>query len=211
MIKAIRTKDVCIYLEEIAAGLRKIKITESPLRKSLAIYLSLLTGLALLFPFPVFGTSVHISFTFSSTMLKCRSNALTRASSLRLFRQLMRTCVFCLTDWVSTDRGPVWNSSSSLFLSSSSVNSDLGLDLWVFERTSYFQLVHTKSYNLRHFQKICEVFSFWRGQKFSNCTYQPLCWLSSTTTVLKNKNNTFFWNAIATWLNRLNMRTRPVR
>ena len=58
------------HLEVTAAGLRRTKMTESPLRKSLAMYLSLLTGLALLFPFPVFGTSVHISFTFSSTMLK---------------------------------------------------------------------------------------------------------------------------------------------
>jgi hypothetical protein len=37
-------------------------------------------------------TSVHISFTFSSTILQCRSNALTRPSSLRLLRQLISTC-----------------------------------------------------------------------------------------------------------------------
>ena len=135
-------KDVCamcvynrlgksvIHFAAMAAGLRKIKITESPLRKSLAMYLSLLTGVALLFPVPVLGTSVHISFTFSSTMLKWRSKAFTRARSLRLLRQLMRTCVFCLTDWVSTERGPVWNSSSSFFFRSSSDNSDLGLELW---------------------------------------------------------------------------------
>ena len=79
---------------------------------------SLYTGFAFFCPFPVRGTwaagdthrgrlveclivwraaqqrcrtSVHISFTFSSTILQCLSNALTRPSSLRLFRQLMST------------------------------------------------------------------------------------------------------------------------
>lgn len=37
-------------------------------------------------------TSVHISLTFSSSMLQCLSNAFTRASSLWLFLQLMSTC-----------------------------------------------------------------------------------------------------------------------
>ncbi|TNN69746.1 hypothetical protein EYF80_019978 [Liparis tanakae] len=41
--------------------------------------------------------------------------------------KLMRTWVLFLTDWVSTDRGPVLNSSSSRFWSSSGVISDLGL------------------------------------------------------------------------------------
>lgn len=36
-------------------------------------------------------TSVQNSFTFSRIMLQCRSNALTRASSLRLLRQLIST------------------------------------------------------------------------------------------------------------------------
>jgi hypothetical protein len=35
--------------------------------------------------------SVHISLTFSSTMLQWRSKAFTRPSSLRLLRQLMST------------------------------------------------------------------------------------------------------------------------
>ena len=42
-------------------------ITESPRRNILLMYLSLFTGLAFFAPLPAFGTSVHISFTFSST------------------------------------------------------------------------------------------------------------------------------------------------
>ena len=73
------------------AGLRKTKITESPRKNILAIYLSLFTGFDLVFPLPDLGVSVHISLTFSSTMLKCRSNAFILANSFRLFLQLMRT------------------------------------------------------------------------------------------------------------------------
>ena len=48
--------------------------------------LSLFTGFALAAPFPVFGTSVQISLTFSKTMLQWPSNALALApKSLRLF------------------------------------------------------------------------------------------------------------------------------
>ena len=61
-------------------------------------------------------------------MLQWRSNALTRASSLRLFRQLISTCVLFLTDWLSTESGPVLNSSSSIFCSSSWDISPLSLD-----------------------------------------------------------------------------------
>lgn len=38
------------------------------------------------------GTSVHISFTFSRTMLQCLSKAFTRPRSFLLFLQLMSTC-----------------------------------------------------------------------------------------------------------------------
>ena len=79
---------------------------------------SLLTGLDFLAT-PPLGCSVHISLTFSSTMLQCRSNALTRPSSFLLFLQLMSTCVLLLTLCVSTDSGPVENSSSSLLALSS--------------------------------------------------------------------------------------------
>ena len=78
-------------------------------------------------PFPVLGSSVHISLTFSRTMLQCLSKALTRPKSFLLFLQLMRTWVLFLTDWVRTDRGPVLNSSSSRLSSSSGVISDFGL------------------------------------------------------------------------------------
>lgn len=55
----------------VANGLRSTRITESPRRNILEINLSLLTGFDFFFPLPVFGTSVHISFTFSRTMLQC--------------------------------------------------------------------------------------------------------------------------------------------
>lgn len=54
------------------------------------------------------------------------SNALTLARSFLLFLQFIRTCVLFLTDWVRTDNGPVRNSSSSSFVSSSWVSSLLG-------------------------------------------------------------------------------------
>ena len=88
--------------------LKSTKITESPLRNLytsvsdsppnkkvgsahiLLINLSLLTGLPF-FPPDVLGVSVHISFTFSKTMLQCLSKAFTLANSLRLLRHEIRT------------------------------------------------------------------------------------------------------------------------
>ena len=55
-------------------GLRRTRMTESPRRNILLMKRSLLTGAAFFAPLPV-GTSVQISFTFSSTMLQWRSNA----------------------------------------------------------------------------------------------------------------------------------------
>ncbi len=55
--------------------------------------MTLLMGFAFAFPFPVFGASVHISFTFSRTILQWRSNAFTRAKSFRLLRQLINTWI----------------------------------------------------------------------------------------------------------------------
>jgi len=66
--------------------LNKTKMTLSPLKNILLMNRSLLTPFAPPLPF-----SVHISFTFSRTMLQWRSNALTRASSLRLFRHEIST------------------------------------------------------------------------------------------------------------------------
>ena len=79
---------------------------------------SLFTGLDFLVALPL-GVSVHISLTFSKTMLQWRSKALTRPSSFLLFLQLISTCVLLFTLCVSTDRGPVENSSSSVFALSS--------------------------------------------------------------------------------------------
>jgi hypothetical protein len=78
----------------------------------LLINRSLLTGLPFL-PALVLGVSVHISFTFSSTILQCLSNAFTRASSFRLLRHDMRTCVCDRTAVWRIDRGPEVNSCSS--------------------------------------------------------------------------------------------------
>lgn len=58
----------------------------------LLMNLSLLTGRPF-FPLASLGVSVHISLTFSRTMLQCRSNAFTRASSFLLFRIEIRTWV----------------------------------------------------------------------------------------------------------------------
>lgn len=63
------------------------------------------------FPLASLGVSVHISFTFSSTMLQCRSKALTRASSLRLLRIEIRTWVWLRTAVWRIERGPAENSS----------------------------------------------------------------------------------------------------
>jgi len=96
-------------------GLRSTRITESPRMNILLRKRSLLTVLAFLTPFPVFGTSVHSSFTFSSTMLQCLSKAFTRPRSFRLFLQLISTCALVFTLCVKTDKGPAWKSRSSFF------------------------------------------------------------------------------------------------
>merc|ERR1712107_104522 len=73
-------------------GLRRTRITESPRTKSLLMKRSLFTAFDFFFSLP-FGVSVHISRTFSSTMLQCRSKAFTRASIFRLFLQFINTWV----------------------------------------------------------------------------------------------------------------------
>lgn len=78
----------------------------------LLMNLSLLTGLPF-FPPDTFGVSVHISFTFSNTMLQCLSNAFTLARSFRLLRQEMRTWVCERTAVCRIERGPEVNSCSS--------------------------------------------------------------------------------------------------
>lgn len=76
----------------------------------LLMNLSLLTGRPF-FPLASLGVSVHISFTFSRTMLQCRSNAFTRASSFLLFRIEIRTWVWLRTAVWRIERGPAENSS----------------------------------------------------------------------------------------------------
>lgn len=75
----------------------------------------LLTNRSLFTPLPLLplGFSVHISFTFSNTMLQCRSNALTRASSFRLLRQEIRTWVCVRVAVCRSERGPAVSSCSS--------------------------------------------------------------------------------------------------
>lgn len=78
----------------------------------LLINRSLFTGLPF-FPALVLGVSVHISLTFSNTILQCLSKAFTRASSFLLFRQEIRTCAWDRTAVWRIERGPEVNSCSS--------------------------------------------------------------------------------------------------
>mmetsp|Transcript_2040 Transcript_2040/g.3195 ORF Transcript_2040/g.3195 Transcript_2040/m.3195 type:complete len:260 (+) Transcript_2040:678-1457(+) len=109
----------CAHQPRQGLGFRNTMTTESPRKNILLTNRSLFTARDALLPFPVLGISVHISVTFSKIMLQWRSNALTRASSLWLLRQLMSTCELVLTLVVSTESGPVLNSSSSFFSNSS--------------------------------------------------------------------------------------------
>ena len=61
-----------IFLKRIVVlthylGSTRISMTESPRKNIFEIKRSLLIGLDFAFPFPAFGCSVHISFTFSKT------------------------------------------------------------------------------------------------------------------------------------------------
>jgi hypothetical protein len=78
----------------------------------LEMNLSLLTGLPFL-PWAFRGVSVHISLTFSSTMLQCLSKALTLASSFLLFRHDIKTWVCERTAVWRMESGPALNSCSS--------------------------------------------------------------------------------------------------
>jgi hypothetical protein len=78
----------------------------------LLINRSLLTGRPFL-PALFLGVSVHISFTFSRTILQCLSKAFTRASNLRLFLHEIRTCACDRTAVCRIESGPEVNSCSS--------------------------------------------------------------------------------------------------
>lgn len=125
-IKIVKLFLIYYFPAAVASGFLRTRMTESPRRNIFGINLSLFTGFAFFLPFPVRGNSVHISFTFSKTMLQCLSKAFTRPNSFLLFLQFINTWVLFLTDCVRTERGPVLNSSSSLFANSSGVISDFG-------------------------------------------------------------------------------------
>lgn len=153
----------------MAKGFLSTKMTESPRRNIFEINRSLLTGLTFFLPFPVRGTSVHISLTLSSTMLQCRSNAFTRPKSFLLLRQLIRTWVLFLTDCVSTDRGPVLNSSSSWRANSSGVSSDFGFTI---DLRSYINEVMSCFRNKIYFD--CKI-----SQESSRDVYLHFGWIYS--------------------------------
>ena len=97
----------------LPSQLNSTKMTESPLKNILLMKRSLFTGRPF-FPSLVRGTSVHISFTFSSTMLQWRSKALTRHSIFRLLRHEIRTCVCWRTAVCRSESGPEANSCVSM-------------------------------------------------------------------------------------------------
>ena len=99
------------YFSTSLLGFLTTRMTESPLKNSLLMYLSLLTGLTFL-PFFFLGISDHISHTFSRTMFKCLSNALTLASNFRLFLQLTSICQLVFTALVIKLKGPSISVSS---------------------------------------------------------------------------------------------------
>jgi hypothetical protein len=112
-----------------------IQLRNSPLERHAYILLinrSLLTGLPFL-PALVLGISVHISFTFSNTILQCLSKAFTRASSFRLLRQEISTWVCDRTAVWRMERGPDVNSCSSSCAISNSLEK-VSYVLWLEER-----------------------------------------------------------------------------
>lgn len=89
---------------------------------------SLFTGLPF-FPPANLGVSVHISFTFSNTMLQCRSKALTRANSLRLLRHEIKTWFAFRTAVCRMESGPLVNSYCSSAVTSYSLKDWLA-SIW---------------------------------------------------------------------------------
>lgn len=186
-------------------GFLRIRITESPRRNILEMYLSLFTGLDFFFPLPVLGTSVHISFTFSKTILQCLSKALTLASNFLLFLQLIRTWVLFLTDWVKTDSGPVLNSSCSRWDSSSGVISLFGFANRALDKYKY-KGCH-KSSDKNYF--MCNSFFFLTifAKKIKHCistgTYKdPWCRFDSISTLQSqfNQNRSMYFNRLLSYL-----------
>ena len=109
-------------------------VTDIPCKRQvstniLLMNLSLFTGLPFLPP-ATRGVSVHISLTFSKTMLQCLSKAFTLANSFRLLRQEIRTWVCDRTAVCRIERGPEVNSCSSS--SETSYSLDAYQYIWVY-------------------------------------------------------------------------------
>ena len=102
-----------IYLA-VASGFLRTRMTESPRRNILEMKRSLLTGLLFFLPFPVLGTSTHISLTFSRTMLQClkkKTHSHREKTSFWGFRpSLTQTRLYNLTKWLED-----WNFGLELF------------------------------------------------------------------------------------------------
>ena len=106
-------------LFSIRPQLNNTKMTLSPRKNIFDTNLSLLTPLP-----PDLLFSVHISFTFSSTILQWRSKALTRARSFRLLRHDIRTWVWVRVAVWRIERGPVESSWASTSETSYSLRVD---------------------------------------------------------------------------------------
>ncbi len=118
-------RNLCIYSLVIENQYQDShpKVGQSRNTHILLINLSLLTGLPFLPP-DTLGVSVHISFTFSNTMLQCRSKAFTLANNFRLLRHEISTCVCERTAVCRMERGPEVNSCSSSNAISYSLHED---------------------------------------------------------------------------------------
>ena len=126
VIHACHTKNSYQHLASLLQD-STTSTTPSPLKNILLTKRSLLTARPFC-PFASRGVSCHISRTFSSTMLQCRSNAFTRANSFRLLRREIRIWVWLRTAVWRRESGPLVNSCVSSSESSYSVNSFRGLD-----------------------------------------------------------------------------------
>lgn len=141
---------VASFFKIAQAQLNSTIMTESPLRNILLMKRSLLTLLPF-FPSLSFGVSVHISLTFSSTMLQCLSKAFTLASSLRLLRHEIRTWVWLRTAVWRSESGPEVNSCVSSSDSSYSVSSERGLPWSSLQSVSGVRKLPKDSLNLLDF------------------------------------------------------------
>lgn len=112
---------------------------------------------------------LDIQLTVGYSFKTYLSNALTLPRSFLLFLQLISTCVLFFTDCVRTDRGPVLNSSSSLFWSSSGVISDLGLFNKLLKEThNYKSEMKPRVYTA----KLCSLVTLHKRWIITVCSFQ---------------------------------------